>query len=105
MFLEKSKFAEGDIISLKLISGEEVIGKLVKEEMTSITIARPLSIAMTPKGPGLAPIMFTVSPEAEYTINKSVIVFQGATVKEIGEQYTFQTTGIQPVSAGSIVTG
>jgi hypothetical protein len=32
-------------------------------------------------------------------------VFQGATVKEIGEQYTFQTTGIQPVSAGSIVTG
>jgi hypothetical protein len=104
MFLEKSKFAVGDVISLKMISGEEVIGKLVKEDMSSLTIARPLSIAMTPKGPGLAPVMFTVSPDAEYTINKSVIVFQGETMKEIGEQYVFQTTGIQPVSAGSILT-
>jgi hypothetical protein len=104
MFLEKSKFAEGDIISLKLISGEEIIGKFVKEEMTSITINKPLAIAMTPKGPGLAPIMFTVSPDNEYSINKSVIVFQGSTVKEIGEQYIFQTTGIQPVSAGSIIS-
>lgn len=104
MFLEKSKFAIGDVISLKMMSGEEVIGKLIKEDMSTLTIARPLSIAMTPKGPGLAPVMFTVSPEAEYTINKSVIVFQGETMKEIGEQYVFQTTGIQPVSAGSIVT-
>lgn len=104
MFLEKSKFVEGDIISLKLISGEEIIGKMVREEITSITIARPLSIAMTPKGPGLAPVMFTTSPNTEYNINKSVIVFQGATVKEIGEQYLFQTTGIQPVSAGSIIS-
>jgi hypothetical protein len=104
MFLEKSKFAIGDVISLKMMSGEEVIGKLIKEDMSTLTIARPLSIAMTPKGPGLAPVMFTVSPEAEYTINKSVIVFQGETMKEIGEQYVFQTTGIQPVSAGSILT-
>ena len=104
MFLEKSKFEVGDIISLKLISGEEIIGKLIKEDMTTLTLSRPLSIAMTPKGPGLAPIMFTVNPETDYTINKSVIVFQGPTVKEIGEQYTFQTTGIQPVSAGSIIS-
>jgi hypothetical protein len=47
--------------------------------------------------------MMTVSPESEYAINKSAVLFQGSTVKEIGEQYIFQTTGIQPVSAGSIL--
>jgi hypothetical protein len=104
MFLEKSKFAEGDIISLKLFSGEEIVGKFVKEDMSSITIGRPLSIAMTAKGPGLGPVMFTINPDADYSINKSAVVLQGHTLKDVGEQYTFQTTGIQPVSAGSIVT-
>lgn len=105
MLLEKSKFTAGDTVSFKLISGDELIGKYVKEDMTSITISKPLMLAMTPKGPGLAPVMMTVNPEQDFTINKSVIVLQGETVKEIADQYTYQVTGIQPVSAGSIVTG
>jgi len=47
----------------------------------------------------------TVNPEQDFAINKQAIILQGETVKEIADQYTFQTTGIQPVSAGSIVTG
>jgi hypothetical protein len=103
MLLEKSKFDAGDIISLKIISGDELIGKYVKEDMTSFTIARPVMLAMTKNGPAMAPVMMTVTPEADYTINKAAVMFSGATVKEIAEQYLFQTTGIQPVSAGSIV--
>jgi hypothetical protein len=49
--------------------------------------------------------MMTVNPDNDYSINKSSVIFQGSTVKEIADQYLFQTTGIQPVSAGSIVTG
>jgi hypothetical protein len=62
-------------------------------------------LAMTQKGPAMAPVMMTVNPDNDYTINKSSVIFQGSTVKEIADQYLFQTTGIQPVSAGSIVTG
>jgi hypothetical protein len=105
MLLEKSKYTESDIISFKLINGDEIIGKYVKEDMMSYTINRPVMLAMTKNGPAMAPIMMTVSPDNDYTINKSAVMFNGATVKEIGEQYIFQTTGIQPVSAGSIVTG
>lgn len=105
MLLEKSKFDAGDIISLKLINGDEVIAKYVKEDMTSFTLGKPVMLAMTPKGPAMAPLMMTVSPEADYTINKSSVMFSGNTVREIADQYTYQTTGIQPVSAGSIVTG
>lgn len=104
MLLEKSKFDSGDIISLKLISGDEVLGKFVKDDMVSITVSKPVMLAMTQKGPAMTPVMLTVNPDADFTINKSAVVLQGATVKEIAEQYIFQTTGIQPVSAGSIVT-
>jgi hypothetical protein len=105
MLLEKSKYTESDIISFKLINGDEIIGKYVKEDMMSYSVNRPVMLAMTKGGPAMAPIMMTVNPDNDYTINKSAVMFNGVTVKEIAEQYIFQTTGIQPVSAGSIVTG
>jgi hypothetical protein len=104
MLFEK-KYSEGDVVSLKLTSGEEVIGRFVKEDMTSVTLERPSMIAMTPKGPGMAPVMFTVNQESSLTFNKSTVMITANSLKDIADQYVFQTTGIQPVSAGSIVTG
>jgi hypothetical protein len=103
MLLNKSKFSEGDVITMKLSSGEEVLGRYIEEDMSSITIAKALMIAMTPKGPAMAPILMTVDPEKNLTINKSLISIMSESDKEIANQYMFQTTGIQPVSAGSII--
>jgi hypothetical protein len=104
MLLEKPKFREGDIISVKLISGEEIIGKYVSEDMTDMVIHQPTMLAMTQKGPAMAPVMMTVEPDKDYMIAKTAIILKGQTQKEIADQYYFQTTGIQPVSAGSIIT-
>jgi hypothetical protein len=90
---------------MKLSNGEEVIGKFVSEDMSEIVVSKPVMLAMTQKGPAMAPVMMTVDPDKDYAINKNVIMFKNPTVKEIADQYTYQTTGIQPVSAGSIVTG
>lgn len=105
MLLDKSKFEQGDIISLRLISGDEMIGKYIEEDMVSVKLSKPVMLAMTPKGPAMAPAMMTVHPDTDFSISKAAIILQGKTVKEVSDQYTFQTTGIQPVSAGSIVTG
>ena len=105
MLFEKSKYTPGDTVSIKLISGDEVIGKFVDEDMATLTLSKPVMLAMTPKGPAMAPVMMTVDPDNDYVINKSAVLFKGSTVKEIADQYTYQTTGIQPVSAGSIVRG
>jgi hypothetical protein len=104
MLFEKSKHTPNETISLKLVSGDEVIGKFVNEDMTTITINKPVMLAMTPKGPAMAPVMMTVDPDNDYVIHKTAILFKGNTVKEIADQYVYQTTGIQPVSAGSIFT-
>lgn len=105
MLFEKSKFSVGDIVSLKIISGEEVIGKYTGEDMTEMNLAKPLMLAVTSKGPVMTPVFMTVDPEKEFAFNKNSIIAKGHTVKEIAEQYTYQTTGIQPVNAGGIITG
>ena len=104
MLLQKSKFDAGDIISLKLTSGEEIVGKFVSEDMMEIVLTKVVMLAMTQKGVGMAPYMITIDPDKEYAINKQAVIMKAHTDKEIANQYTYQTTGIQPVSAGSIVT-
>ena len=105
MLCNKQKFAVGDIISIKLITGEEVMGKFVEDAMGSITLDRPVMLAMMQKGPAMSPVLMTVNPDAKLTFNSNAIITMAETDQEVGKQYVFQTTGIQPVSAGSIIKG
>ena len=43
MLLQKSKFDSGDIVSLKLTSGEEIVGKFVSEDMMEFVQSRYVS--------------------------------------------------------------
>lgn len=102
MLLEKSKFDQNDVVTLKLGSGEEVLGKYVSEDMMSITLSKCLMIAMTAKGPAMAPILMTVDPDKDLTFSKSNITVMALSDKEIANQYTTQTTGIA-IPKGSMV--
>jgi hypothetical protein len=102
MLFEKSKFGVNDVVTIKLISGEEALGKFVSEDMMSITLTRVLMIAMTGKGPAMAPILMTVDPDKDLTFNKSAITIITASDSEIAAQYTTQTTGIA-IPKGSMV--
>lgn len=105
MLINKAKYTVGDTISFKLGTGEEIIGKLASEDEKSIVVERPLMLAMTAKGPAMAPVMMTVDPKVTLTFSKkSLSILPVETDREIADQYTLQTTGIQTVSAGSIVT-
>jgi hypothetical protein len=105
MLLNKHKFSAGDIVTIKLLSGDEVMGKFVEDAMGSITLDRPVMLAMTQKGPAMAPVLLTVNPDSKLTFNTQTVMVMAESDSEIGKQYVFQTTGIQPVTAGSIIKG
>ena len=105
MLINKAKYAAGDIVSFKINTGEEILGSLKEEDMMSVTLEKPLMLAMTKNGPAMAPIMMTVAPDTALTFSKSnIIVGPVETDKEIADQYRFQTTGIQLAAAGNIIT-
>jgi hypothetical protein len=105
MLLNKQKFAVGDIVTIKIVTGDEIMGKFVEDTMGSITLDRPVMLAMMQKGPAMAPVLLTVNPDAKLTFNSNTIITMAESDPEVGKQYVFQTTGIQPVSAGSIIKG
>ena len=88
-------YRKGDCISLKLTSGEEVIGRLEEEKTDSIVVSKPMMIAATQEGLGLAPFMFSVGPSAKFVLKMTNILCVVKSDDEFSKQYLQNTTGIQ----------
>jgi hypothetical protein len=84
----------GEVITLKLTSGEELVAKLVEETAAYYKLNRPMVIGMGQKGPGLMPYLFTVSPEKDVKLLKTTVTVCEATDKSFADQFIQSTTGI-----------
>ena len=94
MLLEVS-YKEGDTISFKTVAGEEVIARLIKKEIDSMKVKKPMALTGTKDGIGMVPFTFTVGRDSELDINLSTIVFIAKTEKGMADQYIESTTGIK----------
>lgn len=92
--LIETPYKVGDTVSLKLSSGEEIIARLEEESSTHYTLHKPMVLIANQQGLGLAPFMFSVSPDSKFKINSSIVTCVLKTEVELAKQYTSQTTGI-----------
>lgn len=83
-----------DAVTIKTISGEEIIARFVEEDDKTITIVKPMALVMAQNGPGLGPYTFTVNPDTKIKLNKAGILFVIKSDPEMGKQYIESTTGI-----------
>jgi hypothetical protein len=88
---------EGEVITLKLTSGEEIVAKLVEDGPLYYKLSRPMVIGMGQQGPGLMPYLFTVNPDKDIKIFKATVVVAEATDKQFADQFIQSTTGIKLV--------
>ena len=94
MLIDKGVSA-GEVITLKLTSGEELVAKLVEETPTYYKLSRPMVIGMGQQGPGLMPYLFTVHPDKEVKLLKTTVTLAEATDKTFADQFIQSTTGIK----------
>jgi hypothetical protein len=93
MLIDKG-VSEGEVITLKLTSGEEIVAKLVEDSAAYYKLKNPQVIGMGPKGPGLMPYLFTVDPNKEIKLLKTTVTVAEATDKSFADQFIQSTTGI-----------
>jgi hypothetical protein len=86
--------AVGEVITLKLTSGEELVAKLVDETDAYYTLSKPMVIGMGQKGPGLMPYLFTVAPDKDIKLSKQTVTVAEPTDKQFANQFIESTTGI-----------
>jgi len=93
-----------DVVTIKLVSGEELIAKLTEINTDSFTVTRPLVFTINPQNGQamIIPWLMSVEPKepTPMTINKSATIVVTKTVKQIADNYTQATSGIVTAPAG-----
>ena len=93
MLIDKG-ISAGSVVTLKLVSGEEIIAKYVEDSSDSIKISRPMSLSMSPKGLGMMPFAFTVGTDKQVSVFKTSVIMISDTDKQFADQFLQNTTGI-----------
>lgn len=85
----------GEVVTLKLMSGEELIAKLVEETDKGYKLSKPMVLSMGPQGIGMIPFAMTVDMEKEITVRSSAVIAIETTEKQFSDAYVQNTTGIK----------
>jgi hypothetical protein len=97
MLISKSKnYDAGDVVTFKLINGDEIIAKIVEVTDEGFSIERPQTIMPSAKGVGLIPSLFTAD-EGKSLLAREHVIMHGNTVKEMKTHYLQTTTGLSLV--------
>jgi hypothetical protein len=95
MIIEKT-FKKGDVVSIKLVTGEEIIGQFSEAVDGDIKLLKPTHFV--PHNDQIHfPAYLMSSAETRFTFPKEKIMVIAETQTDIAKLYTKQTTSIQMV--------
>ena len=84
-----------DTVTLKMVGGDEVVGKLTDERTESyIELQRPLVVMMAQQGFGLAPYILTAGPDTTVKLDRTHVIALTKTYDRVAKEYIKQTTGL-----------
>lgn len=93
--LISAPMAINDVVTLKMVGGDEVVGKLLDERTGDyVELGKPLVVMMSQQGFGLAPYILTAGPDASARLDRSHIISIVKTFDAVAKQYIKQTTGL-----------
>jgi len=106
MLIDKKNVPEiNDIVTIKLASGEEIVGRLVEKTIDSVFLAKPIQIIMQPIAPkqmGLAfhPVLGSVNETATMQFPLAALSIRPVkTGEDVSRNYIQATTGLLQASA------
>src|SRR5262245_10913033 len=109
MLIEKRNTPDiNDVVTIKLLSGEEIVGKLVEKTIDSVFLAKPVHIVMQPvsaKRMGLAfhPVLGSVRDGITMQFPLTGLAIRPVkTGEDVARNYIQATTGLVAASADDL---
>jgi hypothetical protein len=102
--LVNKAYADGDIVCFKLVTGDEIVAKIVNEHNGDYTVSRPCTVIPSQQGLGLMQSLISGNINTNVTLKSQHILMHSLVVPDIEAHYIKTTTGIEPVTRGKIIT-
>ena len=83
-----------DIVTIKILGGDEVVGRLTAIDNGVVTLNKPHAVMMGQQGFGLAPYVLTAGPDFKIDIKDEHIVCIVKTFEAVAKEYIKQTSGL-----------
>ena len=103
MLVSNSRIAAGETWAFKLVNGDEVIAKVDSITETEYLLDRPCVVVGGAKGIGLIQAMFSLPLDKKIPIKIEHVMMMCEAMDQMRDHYIETTTGIKPVSKGSII--
>ncbi len=97
-------YQAGDIVSFKLITGDEIVARIIDSGPNGFEIAKPCTVMPGPQGMGLIQSLFTADADVNVVLQKEHVIMHAPAIDAMQKHYIKTTTGIEPVTRGSIIT-
>lgn len=97
-------YQEGDIVSFKLVTGDEIVARIVDAGPNGFEVSKPCTAMPSPQGIGLIQSLFTADADAKVTLQREHVIMHAPSIDAMQKHYIKTTTGIEPVTRGSIIT-
>lgn len=97
-------YEEGDIVSFKLITGDEVVARIVNAGPLGFEVSKPCTVMPSSQGMGLIQSLFTADADVNVVLQKEHVIMHAPAIDAMQKHYIKTTTGIEPITRGSIIT-
>lgn len=92
--LIETPYKVNDIVTLKILGGDEVVGRLTSIEGGNVTINKPHAVMMGQQGFGLVPYIMTAGPDVKVEFKTEHVFSVVKTFEGVAKEYIKQTSGI-----------
>ena len=101
--LKEKTYDSGDIVTVFLQTGQEILGKFVSEDDGSTILTKPLTVAIGPKGAVFQTFTVTGDSEKNVSFKTGKIISVLRTNEATSSSYLEATTGLIVPPKGGIV--
>jgi len=93
-----------EIYTFKLITGEELVAKILVIEQDHMIVQNPILTVLSPQGLQMMPALFSSNQDRNVRLNTASWAMIADTRDDVRDSWIQATTGIAPVRK-SIITG
>ena len=103
MLVSNQKYASGDVVSFKMVNGDEVIAKVLEENAEGWQVASPCTVMPAQQGLGLMQSLFSAKDDVKVFLNRTHIMFHAESLEQMRVHYIKTTTGVDVIPKQSII--